>query len=63
MATSNDVKCYDSNKTMSFKVNDNNLSKRYTKIRNEIGHLMDIEFDTKLVYGDSNKYIKPNITT
>ena len=63
MATSNDVKCYDSNKTMSFKVNDNNLSKRYTKIRNEIGHLMDIEFDTKLVYGDNNKYIKPNITT
>ena len=63
MATSNDVKCYDGNKTMSFKVNDNNLSKRYTKIRNEIGHLMDIEFDTKLVYGDNNKYIKPNITT
>ena len=63
MATSNDVKCYDGNKTMYFKVNDNNLSKRYTKIRNEIGNLMDIEFDTKLVYGDNNKCIKPNITT
>ena len=25
------VKCFDSNKTISFKVNDNNLLERYTK--------------------------------
>ena len=48
---------------MSFKVNYNNLSKKYTKIRKEIGNLMDIEFDTELVYGDNNKYIRLNITT
>ena len=48
---------------MPFKVNYNNLSKKYTKIRKEIDNLMDIEFDTELVYGDNNKYIRPNITT
>ena len=27
------VKCFDSNKTMSFKVNDNKLLKKYNKIK------------------------------
>ena len=37
------VKCFDSNKTMSFKVNDKNHFKKYNKIWKK--KLMDIEFD------------------
>ena len=38
------VKYFDSNKTMSFKVNDNRLLKKYTKIWEKISSLMNIEF-------------------
>ena len=48
------VKCFDSNKTMYFKVNDNNLLKRYPKIWNEISSLMDTEFDSEPAYGDND---------
>ena len=50
------VKCFDNNKTMSFKVNDNNLLKKYTKIWKEISSLMDIEFDSEPVYGDNDNF-------
>ena len=39
------VKCFDSNKTMSFKVSDNKLLKTYNKIWEKISNLMNIEFD------------------
>ena len=39
------VKCFDSTKTMSSKVNDNNLLKKYTKIWKEISSLVNIQFD------------------
>ena len=55
------VKCYDSNNTMSFKVNDNSLLKKYTKIWENVTSLMNIEFDNEPVYGDNNKYIKTKI--
>ena len=53
------------NKTFSFKVNDNNLFKKYTKIWKEMSNLVDIEFDTKPVpvYGDNDEYIKTKIKT
>ena len=54
------VKCFDSNKTMSFKVTDNNLLKKYTKTWKN-SSLMDIEFDSEPVYGDNDKYIKIKI--
>ena len=47
------VKCFDSNKTMSFKVNDKNQFKKYNKIWKK--KLMDIEFDKGPVYGDNDK--------
>ena len=50
------------NKTMSFKVSDNKLSKRYTKIWKKIGNLLNIELDSEPVYGDNYKYIKTKIT-
>ena len=55
------VKCFDSNKTMPFKVNDNRPLKKYTKIWGKVSSLMDVEFDNKPVYGDNNKYIKTKI--
>ena len=46
---------------MSFKVNDNKLLKKCNKIWEKISSLTNIEFDSKPVYGDGDKYIKTNI--
>ena len=55
------VKNFDSNKTISFKVSDNKLLKKYNKIWEKISNLMNIEFDSEPVYGDNDKYIKTKI--
>ena len=55
------VKNFDDNKTISFKVDDNRLLKKYNKIWEKIGNLMHIEFDSEPVYGDNDKYIKTKI--
>ena len=49
------VKIFDSNKTMSFKVSDNKLLKKYNKICEEISNVMNIEFNSKPVYGDNDR--------
>ena len=49
------VKCFDSNNTMSFKVSDKKLLKKYTKIRGRVSSLIGKEFDSEPVYGDSDK--------
>ena len=55
------VKHFHSNKTISFKVNDNKLLKKYNKIWEKISNLLDIKFDSQPVYGDGDKYIKTKI--
>ena len=55
------VKHFDSNKTMSFKVSDNKLLKKYNKIWEKISNLLNIEFDSEPVYGDGDKYINTKI--
>ena len=55
------VKHFDSNKTMSFRVSDNKLLKKYTKIWGRISNLMNIKSDSEPVYGDNDKYIKTKI--
>ena len=55
------VKNFDSNKTMSFKVDDNKLLKKYNRIWEIISNLLNIEFDSEPVYGDNDKYIKTKI--
>ena len=57
------VKHFDSNKTMSFKVSDNKLLKKYKKIWEKVGNLLNIEFDSEPVYGDVDKYINTKIKT
>ena len=54
-------KHFNSNKTMSFKIGDNKLFKKYNKISEKIGNLMNIELDSDLVYGHNDKYIKAKI--
>ena len=55
------VKHFDSSKTMPFKVIDNKLLKRCTKIWGKDISLMNIEFDSEPVYGDNDKQIKTKI--
>ena len=55
------VKHFDSNKTMSFKVSDNKLLKKYDKIWEKVDNLLNIKFDSEPVYGDVDKYIKTKI--
>ena len=52
------VRCFDNNKTMSFKVTDNNILEKYTEIWERVSNLMNIEFDSEPVYGDNDRYIK-----
>ena len=52
---------FDSNKTVSFKVNDNKLLRKYNKIYERVSNLLSMKFDSEPVYGDSDKYIKTKI--
>ena len=49
------VKCFDSNNTMSFKVSDKKLLKKYIKIWEKSSSLVGRKFDSEPVYGDSDK--------
>ena len=55
------AKYFNSNKTMPFKVIDTKLLKKYNKIWERVSSLTNIEFDSELVFGDNNKYIKAKI--
>ena len=55
------VKCFDNNKTMSFKVTDNNLLEKYTEIWRRVNNLMNVKFDSEPIYGDVDKYLKTKI--
>ena len=49
---------FDENETMSFKVKNKQLLKNYNKIWLKVEKLLKIVFESKLVYGDNDKYIK-----
>ena len=55
------VKPFDNNKTMSFKFSDNKLLKKYKKIWEKVGNLLNIKFNSEPIYGDVDKYIKTKI--
>ena len=46
---------------MFFKANDKQLLKDYNKIWEKVEKLLQIKFESKLVYNDDDKYIKTNI--
>ena len=51
------------NVTMSFRVNNKQLLKNYNKIWEKVEKLMRIDFESKPVYGDDDKYVKTKIKT
>ena len=55
------VKNFDSNRTMSFKVDDNKPLKKYNKIWEKNSNLINIKFDREPVYGCNDKYITTKI--
>ena len=52
---------FDKNATMSFRANNKQLLKNYNKIWEKVEKLMKIDFESKPVYGDDDKYIKIKI--
>ena len=57
------AKKFNENATMSFKANDKKFLRNYNKILEKIYKLMKIDFESKPVYGDDDKYIKTKIKT
>ena len=55
------AKKFNENVTMSFRANNKQLLKNYNKIWEKIEKLMRIDFESKPVYGDDDKYIKTKI--
>ena len=49
--------------TMSLRVNDEQLFKKYNKIWKKVEKLMKIDFESKSTYGYDDKYIKTKIKT
>ena len=52
------IKCFGSNKTMSFKISDNKLQKKGIQVWKKVGNLLNTKFDSEPVYGNNDKYIK-----
>ena len=52
------AKKFDKNVTMSFRVNNKQLSNNYNKIWEKIEKLLSIDFESKPIYGDNDKCIK-----
>ena len=55
------VGTFESNTTMSYKISDKQLLKKYKQVWKRVEKLLKIEFDSKLVYSDDDKYIKSKI--
>ena len=52
---------FEGNTTISFKINDSKLLKKYNQIWKRAEKLLKIEYDSKHVYGENDKYIKTKI--
>ena len=52
------AKKFNENETMSFRANHKQLLKNYKKIWEKVKKLMKIDFESKPVYGNDDKYIK-----
>ena len=55
------AKKFDENAKMSFNVNNKQLLKNYNKIWKEVEKILNIDFNSKPVYGDDDKYTKTKI--
>ena len=55
------VRKFEVNTTMSFRISDKQLLRKYNQIWKIAEKLLKIKFDSKLVYGDNDKCIKTKI--
>ena len=55
------ARTFDENATMSYRATNKELSKDYNKIWGKVEKLMRIDFESKPVYGDDDKYIRTKI--
>ena len=55
------VRKFEGNTTMFFKISDKQLLKKYNQLWKKVEKLLKIEFDSKTVYRDDDKYIKITI--
>ena len=55
------VRKFEGNTTMSFKISNKQLLKKYNQIWKRVEKLLKTEFDSEPVYGDNDKYIKTKI--
>ena len=55
------VRKFEDNTTISFKISDKQLSKKYNQIWKRVEKVLKIEFGSEPVYGDIDKYIKTKI--
>ena len=55
------LKEFDDSMTMSLRVDNGKLFKKYCKIWRTISGLLGIEFDSEPVYGDTDSYIKTKV--
>ena len=55
------ARTFDENAAMSFRINEKQLLKNYNKIQEKTEKLMKIDFESKPVHGDDDKYIKTKI--
>ena len=57
------AKKFEFNSTMSFKISDKQLLRKYNQIWKKAEKLLKTEFNSKHVYCDDEKYIKTKIYT
>ena len=55
------VRKFEGNTTMSFKISNKQLLKKYNQKWKRVAKLLKMELDSEPVYGDSDKYIKTRI--
>ena len=55
------AKKFNENATISFRVKSKQFSKNYNKILEKVKKLLKIDFESKPIYGDNDKYIKTKI--
>ena len=54
---------FNENATMSFRANNKQIFKNYNKIWEKVEKFLKINFESKSVYGEDDKYIKTKIKT
>ena len=55
------IRKFEGNTTISFKISNKQLLKKYNQICKRVEKLLKMEFDSKPVYGDNDKYVKTKI--